>query len=877
MTSTATDPTNVTPIPVLVTFSAPVTGFELADIVPTNATAENLVAGADGTTYTFDLVPVTGPTDPFVVKADIPAGAAQGAGGDNEAAPQFAITFNPGVGPVPLTVVLTTTAADPTNLVWIPVTATFSADVADFDETDVAVGNGAISDDFTAVDARTYTFSVTAAADGPVTVDIAAGVATDGAGTPNDAATQLAVTFDGTAPTVAITTPGLNDPTTLTAIPVTIAFSEAVTTLTEAMVTVGNGTVDSVTPVGDGMSFIAVIIPVDPGAVTVDVAAGVVTDAAGNGNEAAAQFTITHDSGAPTLAMTSDTSDPTADAVIPVTITASEPVTGLTIDDLVVSNGTVANLVIGAGGTTATVDLMPTPGVGGLLVTLDIPAGAVVDAAGNPSVAAPQFTRTTAEIQPPALDAPTNVQASDGQSGADADLVEIQWDAVTSATHYMVFRSDEEGTTKTALTGWIAALSFKDTTAEPSVEYYYWVKAAADDAGARESDFSAFDTGFWYFLVAPPTADYKLTYKNCAVDVDDTFGTGSLVVTGTSDKSTIKIQLQKKDVSGKADKQGKIMYLNDWPPIPSVMISGDLKQIFTNCPISVLDASNGAVKKVTGKNANVDILTARQIGKVKMNALGDATAATPDQKATAIYTELAGVDMKVSVTGIILEELITNQNVKYLKAASKHYNVKTATTKEKRLSIGGIGDQFDVVNDVWGNQPAEVMADLMIAASAIKSISVKGGSIMPAVIIANVDKISAIGGVYTTTAMGKVLLAGNIRANEILSGVELKALIAKYKKYKGVLAGGFIGVVGSPDALMVTAPNMNSIYGYLGVSGVFIAGTDDMGDPDYSGIIKKISTKTGILEGEAHVLATSKGIKFKPDQGAAFAVYTSAP
>jgi hypothetical protein len=89
ITATATDPTNVSPIPMTVTFSEDVTGFMLGDITVGNGTAGNL-AGS-GSVYTFDVTPVAD----GVVTVDIAAGVAQdAAGNDNTAAAQFTIAYD---------------------------------------------------------------------------------------------------------------------------------------------------------------------------------------------------------------------------------------------------------------------------------------------------------------------------------------------------------------------------------------------------------------------------------------------------------------------------------------------------------------------------------------------------------------------------------------------------------------------------------------------------------------------------------------------------------------------------------------------------------------------------------------------------------------
>ncbi len=90
ITSTAVDPTNVSPIPVTITFNETVTGFVIGDIVVTNGTAGTFVA-VSGTVYTANITPVA----EGVVSVSIAAAiATDGAGNNNLAAASFNITYS---------------------------------------------------------------------------------------------------------------------------------------------------------------------------------------------------------------------------------------------------------------------------------------------------------------------------------------------------------------------------------------------------------------------------------------------------------------------------------------------------------------------------------------------------------------------------------------------------------------------------------------------------------------------------------------------------------------------------------------------------------------------------------------------------------------
>ena len=245
---------------------------------------------------------------------------------------------------------------------------------------------------FTAVDGDTYTFDLTPSGQGPVTADIAAGVASDSAGNGNTAATQFSRTYDSVAPTVTMSSAASN-PTNASPIPVTVQFSETVTGFVAGDILPGNGAVSNFTAV-DGDTYTFDLTPSAQGPVTADIGAGAASDSAGNVNTAATQFSRTYDSVAPTVTMSSTASDPTSTSPIPVTVQFSETVTGFVAGDILPGNGTVSNFVA-VDGDTYTFDL--TPSAQGP-VTADIAAGVASDSAGNGNTIAAQFQRTYTSV-----------------------------------------------------------------------------------------------------------------------------------------------------------------------------------------------------------------------------------------------------------------------------------------------------------------------------------------------------------------------------------------------------------------------------------------------------------------------------------------------
>jgi hypothetical protein len=384
LSSTATSPTNTSPVPMTATFSEAVSGFTLGDIVVGNGTAGSF-AGS-GSVYTFSVTPAGQGT----VTVNVPAGVAQDAGGNgNTAAPQFSIVYD-SIAPA---VTLTSTATSPANTSPIPMTATFSEAVTGFALEDIVVGNGSAGS-FSPVSSSVYNFDVTPARQGLVTVDLPAGAAQDAAGNGNVAAAQFSITYDGLSPTVTLTSMATS-PTNTSPIPMTATFSEAVSGFALEDIVVGNGSAGSFTPVSASVYTFAVT-PAGQGTVTVDVPAGVAQDAASHGNAAAAQFSITFDSVSPAVALTSTAASPTNTSPIPMTATFSEAVSGFALEDIVVGNGS-ASAFVAISPTAYTFNVTP---AGQGVVTVDVPAGAARDEALNGNSAAVQFSIVYDNISP---------------------------------------------------------------------------------------------------------------------------------------------------------------------------------------------------------------------------------------------------------------------------------------------------------------------------------------------------------------------------------------------------------------------------------------------------------------------------------------------
>src|SRR5205823_2970674 len=120
----------------------------------------------------------------------------------------------------------------------ITFTLTFSEAMTGLTASGITVTNGtkgALSGSGT-----TYTIPITPSGQGAVTLTVNAGAAQDSAGNGNTTSNTASVTYDTVAPTVVVTPSGTS--TNGSPITFTLTFSEPVSSLTAAGITVTNGT-----------------------------------------------------------------------------------------------------------------------------------------------------------------------------------------------------------------------------------------------------------------------------------------------------------------------------------------------------------------------------------------------------------------------------------------------------------------------------------------------------------------------------------------------------------------------------------------------------------------------------------------------------------
>ena len=178
---------------------------------------------------------------------------------------------------------LATTSDDLTNDAVLPFTIDFSDFVTGFDLTDFVITNGVASN--LGGSGSSYTFDVTPSADGEVIVSLPSNVVEAGTANGNDS-TGYELVYDGTAPGVALNTDATGTIES-SIFDVEVVFTEPVTGFSTDDLQIINAEILSSSATKDSL-FSIQLRALSQGQVTVDLAAAIASDLAGNENTAPA-------------------------------------------------------------------------------------------------------------------------------------------------------------------------------------------------------------------------------------------------------------------------------------------------------------------------------------------------------------------------------------------------------------------------------------------------------------------------------------------------------------------------------------------------------------------------------------------------------------
>ncbi|WP_438300318.1 Ig-like domain-containing protein [Pseudomonas sp. NMS19W] len=372
---------------VTITFSEAVTGFTNADLIIANGTLSAVSSSDGGITWTATLTPAAGITDTTNVItlnntgiADLAGNAGSGTTDSNN----YAVDSQRPTA----TIVLSDSSlsAGETSLVTI----TFSEAVTGFDNSDLSVANGTLSNVSSSDGGITWTATFTPNVGINDATNLIVlnntGIADLAGNTGSGTTSSANYTIDTVLPTatIIVSDPSLRIGETSL---VTITFSEAVTGFTNADLTIANGTLTAVSSSDGGITWTATFTPTS----NITDATNLITlDNSGVQNLSGNAGSGTTDSNNYSI----DTQRPTATIVVAdtalgvgqtslVTITFSEAVTGFTNADLTIANGTLSAVSSSDGGITWTATFTPAAGITDTTNVITLDNTGIADLAGN--------------------------------------------------------------------------------------------------------------------------------------------------------------------------------------------------------------------------------------------------------------------------------------------------------------------------------------------------------------------------------------------------------------------------------------------------------------------------------------------------------------
>jgi hypothetical protein len=520
--------TNNASIALTFTATASTSDFVLGDISFTNGANGTLsdFAGS-GTIYTATFTPA----DQGLCTINVPGGAFTYADGNsNTASNTFTWTYD-SISPS-MDISSNDVANGSTTNKAIALTFTSTEATNNFAVEDITVTNGSLNSSFTAVSSTVYTAIFTPTNQGLCTIDVSAGVYTDAATNLNNLATQFSFTYDTVVPTMLIesTTIGVSSGSTTNNASIALRFTSSKPTSNFAVgdISVTNGSLNNSFASSSPTVYTATFTPAGQGACTIDVSGGVFTDAAGNNNAAATQFTWTYDRDTPGMTITSTTSGVTSgsttnNATIALTFTASASTSDFTVDDITVTNGTLSS-PLGGSGSVYTATFTPTNQG---LCTIDVSSNKFTYAAGNSNNAATQFTWTFDSFSPTMLIESTTAGVTNGSTTNQA--ITLRFTSSEATTNFAV---GDISVTNGTLSNFAASSSTVYTaTFTPTSQGTCTINVAAGaytDAVGNNNSATTFSVGY-----IPNFALF-----NNANNLEQTYITGFLDVSGNVNHRT---------------------------------------------------------------------------------------------------------------------------------------------------------------------------------------------------------------------------------------------------------------------------------------------------------------------------------------------------
>nr|WP_085697937.1 Ig-like domain-containing protein [Pseudomonas sp. B26(2017)] len=372
---------------VTITFSEAVTGFDNADLSVANGTLSNVSSSDGGITWTATFTPNIGVTDLTNLIVLNNTGIADLAGNTGTGTTSSAnYQVQTQVPTATIVVADTSLKAGETSLVTI----TFNEAVSGFDNSDLTIANGTLSNVSSSDGGITWTATFTPTAN---VTDATNLISLNNAGVTNvsgnsgiGSTDSNNFAIDTALPTATIVVAdnrlGIGETTT-----VTITFSEAVIGFDLGDISVANGSLSNLASSDGGVTWTATFTPTanvnDPtNLILIDT--GGVQDLAGNlGASIAISNNYILDATRPTVSIVVANPHLGIGQTTTVTFTFSEAVSNFDLSDLSVTNGDLSNLSSSDGGKTWTATFTPTANVTDPSNFIALDTSNVTDLAGN--------------------------------------------------------------------------------------------------------------------------------------------------------------------------------------------------------------------------------------------------------------------------------------------------------------------------------------------------------------------------------------------------------------------------------------------------------------------------------------------------------------
>ncbi|MCY2941371.1 MAG: Ig-like domain-containing protein, partial [Planctomycetota bacterium] len=395
------------------TLSEASSDFIGSDITVAGGTLGTL--SGSGSSYTAVFTPTANSTTTatFNVAA---ATFTDAAGNNNTAATQLSVA----VDTTSPTITITSSASALKSGEIATITFTLSEAASDFAFGDIVVAGGALSA-LTIVSTTSYTavFTPTTNSITTATFNVAAATFTDAVGNNNTAATQLSITVDTVAPTIGnnntaasqftinvdTTAPTITISSNKTALRIgetatlTFTLSEAASDFAVSDIVATGGALSTLTIVST-TSYTATFIPTTNSTTpaAINVAAAIFTDTAGNNNTAATQLSITVDTTAPTITISSNKTSLNLGETATLTFMLSEATsTALISSNITVVGGVLSNFA--GAGTSYTATFTPTAN-STTIATFNVLVNTFTDSPGNNNLASNTISLTVDTTAP---------------------------------------------------------------------------------------------------------------------------------------------------------------------------------------------------------------------------------------------------------------------------------------------------------------------------------------------------------------------------------------------------------------------------------------------------------------------------------------------